>query len=240
MRAAPRAGGMHRTFTITWASADAAGDHVYDVRVRRPGKPWKLWRSGAKGSAPKRIVRPYAFVLSLAALALAGHSVQPLAAQGPTHGIAMHGQVKYPPDFPHFSYVNPDAPKGGRVRLSSVGNFDSFNPILPKGEVAGGIGLLYETLMTPSADEIGTYYGQCSEICGTGHAYMPIKVQIVSKEDFGAWTLAMQKEQGIEVATETPTAPQDTGGAQAAEPAPAADTAETETQEQPDNSEDQE
>lgn len=46
MRAAPRAGGLHRTFTITWASADATGDRVYDVRVRRPGKPWKVWRSG--------------------------------------------------------------------------------------------------------------------------------------------------------------------------------------------------
>jgi hypothetical protein len=46
MRAAPRSGGLHRTFTITWASADATGDLVYDVRVRRPGKPWKLWRSG--------------------------------------------------------------------------------------------------------------------------------------------------------------------------------------------------
>jgi plastocyanin len=45
MRAAPRSGGLHRTFTITWASADAAGDHVYDVRLRRPGKVWKLWRS---------------------------------------------------------------------------------------------------------------------------------------------------------------------------------------------------
>ena len=46
MRAAPRTGGLHRTFTITWASADASGDHVYDVRLRRPGKPWKVWRSG--------------------------------------------------------------------------------------------------------------------------------------------------------------------------------------------------
>ena len=46
MRAAPRSGGSHRTFTITWASADASGNHVYDVRLRRPGKPWKVWRSG--------------------------------------------------------------------------------------------------------------------------------------------------------------------------------------------------
>ena len=46
MRVAPRSGGLHRTFTITWASADATGNHVYDVRVRRPGKTWKAWRSG--------------------------------------------------------------------------------------------------------------------------------------------------------------------------------------------------
>jgi Tol biopolymer transport system component len=46
MRAAPRTGGLHRTFAITWASTDATGDHVYDVRLRRPGKPWKVWRSG--------------------------------------------------------------------------------------------------------------------------------------------------------------------------------------------------
>jgi Tol biopolymer transport system component len=46
MRAAPRTGGLHHTFAITWASTDATGDHVYDVRLRRPGKPWKVWRSG--------------------------------------------------------------------------------------------------------------------------------------------------------------------------------------------------
>lgn len=52
------------------------------------------------------------------------------------------------------------------------------------------------------ADKIGTYYGQCSEICGTGHSYMPIKLQVVSQEDFDSWVAQMQKEQGIE-----PTAP---------------------------------
>lgn len=36
-------------------------------------------------------------------------------------------------------------------------------------------------------DEIGTYYGQCSELCGKDHAYMPIAVEVVSKEDFAVW-----------------------------------------------------
>lgn len=48
------------------------------------------------------------------------------------------------------------------------------------------------------ADKIGTYYGQCSEICGTGHSYMPIKLEVVSQEDFDNWVAKMQKEQGIE------------------------------------------
>jgi len=47
------------------------------------------------------------------------------------------------------------------------------------------------------ADKIGTYYGQCSEICGMGHAFMPIKVEIVSKDDFAKWVAAEQKEEGI-------------------------------------------
>lgn len=48
------------------------------------------------------------------------------------------------------------------------------------------------------ADKIGTYYGQCSEICGAGHSYMPIKLEVVSQEDFDAWVLRTQAEQGIE------------------------------------------
>ena len=44
-----------------------------------------------------------------------------------------------------------------------MGGFDTFNPILPKGEAAGGLGLVYETLMTPSLDEVNTYYGLLAE-----------------------------------------------------------------------------
>ncbi|HEU5283493.1 MAG TPA: extracellular solute-binding protein [Burkholderiales bacterium] len=73
------------------------------------------------------------------------------------HGIAMHGEPKYPPDFPHFDYVNPDAPKGGSLRLALQGTFDSFNPFIPKGNA--GAGASFETLLAGSADEPFSEYG---------------------------------------------------------------------------------
>ena len=75
----------------------------------------------------------------------------------PKHGIAMHGEPKYGPDFSHFDYVNPDAPKGGTIRLAVQGTFDSFNPFLPKGNP--GAGVAFETLLVGSADEPFTEYG---------------------------------------------------------------------------------
>lgn len=79
------------------------------------------------------------------------------------HGLAMHGAPKYGPDFRHFDYVNPDAPKGGTVRLASIGSFDSLNPFIIKGEAADGIGSLYDSLTTASADEPFTRYGLLAE-----------------------------------------------------------------------------
>ncbi len=75
------------------------------------------------------------------------------------HGIAMHGDLKYPADFRHFDYVNPDAPKGGRVKQATTGTFDSFNPFIVRGNPAAGISLIYDTLMTSSADEPFSEYG---------------------------------------------------------------------------------
>lgn len=80
-----------------------------------------------------------------------------------SHGIAMHGSLKYPPDFSHFDYVNPDAPKGGRFREASIGTFDSLNPFIVKGTVAEGTGLLYDTLMTRALDEPFSQYGLLAE-----------------------------------------------------------------------------
>jgi microcin C transport system substrate-binding protein len=78
------------------------------------------------------------------------------------HGLSAFGDLKYPADFKHFDYVNPDAPKGGR--LSTIGTegrttFDSFNGFLLKGDAAQGIEYLFDTLMTRAGDEPDAVYG---------------------------------------------------------------------------------
>ncbi|MEX1109717.1 MAG: extracellular solute-binding protein [Dongiaceae bacterium] len=75
------------------------------------------------------------------------------------HAIAMHGDPLYGPDFAHFDYVNPDAPKGGTLTLDAVGTYDTFNPYTLKGVPAAGISLTYESLMVSSGDEAFTEYG---------------------------------------------------------------------------------
>lgn len=95
----------------------------------------------------------------LAVVAVFAHA----AGTGPVHGLAMHGEPKYGPDFRHFDYVNPGAPKGGTVRLDATGTFDSFNPFIVKGQAAAGIGLIYDTLMTQAQDEPFSEYGLLAE-----------------------------------------------------------------------------
>ena len=60
--------------------------------------------------------------------------------------------------FKHFDYVNPAAPKGGELHLGALGSFDSLNGFILKGDAADGIGMIYDTLMTGSADEPNTKY----------------------------------------------------------------------------------
>ena len=77
----------------------------------------------------------------------------------PAHGISMYGELRYPPDFQHFDYVNPDAPKGGTVRFGvAESTFDSFNPWIIKGNPAD-VGPVFDTLMVGSADEPFSEYG---------------------------------------------------------------------------------
>jgi microcin C transport system substrate-binding protein len=80
-----------------------------------------------------------------------------------SHGIAMHGEPKYPANFKHFDYVNPDAPKGGTMVLSRVGSFDSVNPFIIKGVPAQGSGLVYERLLVRSRDEPFTLYARIAK-----------------------------------------------------------------------------
>ncbi|GAB7078690.1 extracellular solute-binding protein [Megalodesulfovibrio paquesii] len=79
------------------------------------------------------------------------------------HAIALGDTPKYPKDFTHFDYVNPDAPSGGSLRLSAIGTFDTFNAFVPKGVSAAGSGLLYDSLTAKSLDEPFTEYGVVAE-----------------------------------------------------------------------------
>ena len=98
-------------------------------------------------------------------------SCAPAAAQGTApeklwrHGMSLFGNLKYPEGFRNFDYVNPNAPKGGSVRLTGFGTYDNFNLVVAgvKGSIAMGVDLIYDTLMTPSLDEVATTYGLLAE-----------------------------------------------------------------------------
>ena len=93
-------------------------------------------------------------------------SAQAAASEAPWyHALSLFGDVKYPQGFARFDYVKPDAPKGGTARQISIGTFDSFNLVVAgvKGAFGGASGLIYETLMTPSQDEVATEYGLLAE-----------------------------------------------------------------------------
>ncbi|MBK5002000.1 ABC transporter substrate-binding protein [Pseudomonas sp. S31] len=91
-------------------------------------------------------------------LLLACLSLPALAA--PQHALTLYDEApKYPADFKHFDYVNPDAPKGGTFRQSSFGGFDSLNPYINKGVAAENLSIIYDTLMRQSLDEPFTEYG---------------------------------------------------------------------------------
>jgi microcin C transport system substrate-binding protein len=113
-----------------------------------------------------------ALVLLFCSPALAGEAL---------HGVAMHGQPKYAADFTHLDYVNPDAPKGGEMRLAAQGTFDSLNPYIIKGVAAPGIGLIYQTLMSGTEDEAFSEYGQVAQ-------------SVEMPEDRGAVTFNLRKE----------------------------------------------
>lgn len=94
-------------------------------------------------------------------------AVRAQAAETESHGLSTFGELSLPPDFPHFPYVNPRAPKGGTLRLqikSAMGNqnfetFDTLNVYVFKGDGAAGMQSTFDSLMTGSADEPDAAYG---------------------------------------------------------------------------------
>ncbi len=85
------------------------------------------------------------------------------------HGLSAIEPLKYPPDFQHFDYVNPNAPKGGTVRYPEMGTFDSFNRVIDKGRKPMGMEFLYNRgltavrLLVQANDENAAFYGSLAD-----------------------------------------------------------------------------
>lgn len=114
----------------------------------------------------KRAIRR---ALPLLALAISGVAAMPLASLAePAHGIAMYGEPALPAGFTSLPYANPEAPRGGTIRLAEPGGFDSLKPWVLKGNAAWGVGVhVAETLMYRSIDEPFTLYGLLAESVDT-------------------------------------------------------------------------
>lgn len=102
----------------------------------------------------------FTLALCLAAVPL---SASRAAHDGWHYGTSLIGELKYPEGFARFDYVDPAAPKGGQVRMSETGTFDSLNFVIPRGTTPSGLGLLYDTLMVSALDEVSSMYGLIAE-----------------------------------------------------------------------------
>lgn len=82
-----------------------------------------------------------------------------IARAAASYGLSLFGEMKYPPGFTHFDYVDPNAPKGGTMKLSAIGTFDTLNPFVVMGVPAAGISQIFDTLTSSAEDEPATDYG---------------------------------------------------------------------------------
>jgi microcin C transport system substrate-binding protein len=156
-----------------------------------------------------------------AAAAVGGGRIPHASAQtSDRHGMSAFGDLKYPPDFPHFNYVNPNAPKGGvfsqigpnRQYNQSFQTFNSLNSFILKGDAAQGMELTFTALMARSGDEPDAMYGLAAKsvrISDDGLTYhftlrpqtkfhdgTPLTAQDV------VWSLATLKEKGHPIITQ--------------------------------------
>jgi microcin C transport system substrate-binding protein len=159
-------------------------------------------------------------------LLLLGLTATPALADGPvtrSNAIAVLAKPALPPDFPHFPYVDPNAPKGGEVTLASIGTYDSFNPFILRGTATNGmaspwvvlpggsgsgasVGHVWESLLTSSADEMASGYGHLAGIIELPADKMWVAFELRPEAKFSdgspvtavdvAWTYRTLLEQG--------------------------------------------
>ncbi len=128
---------------------------------------------------------------SLALLGIAFGSATTSALAEPKHGISVFGDLKYAADFKHFGYVNPDAPKGGRIVTMGTGganSYDTFNGFILKGDAAQGLGLLFDTLMVRAEDEPDAMYGLVAKSADVAADKMSVTFKLRSEAKFSDGT----------------------------------------------------
>ncbi|MBN3492415.1 ABC transporter substrate-binding protein [Vibrio neptunius] len=101
-----------------------------------------------------------------------------------TTSLVGFGEAKYPSNFTHFDYVNPDAPKFGKMTYGRVGTYDNFNRFASRGVAAAATGELYDTLMFSPSDEIDAYYPLIAERVRYSDDYTWLEVDINPKARF--------------------------------------------------------
>jgi microcin C transport system substrate-binding protein len=165
--------------------------------------------------------RALSLFASAAAVAAASSRVISASAQNADrHGISAFGDLKYPPDFPHFSYVNPNAPKGGvfsqigpnRQFNQSFQTFNSLNSFVLKGDAAQGMELTFAALMVRSGDEADAMYGLAASSVRISDDELTYRFTLRSQAKFHdgtpltahdvVWSLTTLKEKGHPIITQ--------------------------------------
>ncbi len=123
-------------------------------------------------------MRISAFVLAFAALACQAQTIKESVA------FAVIGEPKYAVNFTHFDYVNPAAPKGGKVTLSATGTFDNFNRFALRGNAAVRTESLYDTLFATSDDEPGSYYPLIAEMARYADDFAWVEISLNPRARF--------------------------------------------------------
>jgi len=122
----------------------------------------------------------------MVSLALGALSVLPVSISGKAladervchHALSLLGEPKLPADYKHFDWVNPDAPKGGELRIAELGSFDSLNAFTISGSVADGLGSTVDSLFRSSPDEPSTAYGLIAECATYPHDYSSVTFKL--------------------------------------------------------------
>jgi microcin C transport system substrate-binding protein len=109
----------------------------------------------------------------------------------PRHGLSIFGELKYPADFKNFDYVNPDAPKGGRIVTMGTGGantFDSFNNFILKGDRAQGLENLFDSLMVRANDEPDAMYGLIAKSADVAADHLSVTFKLRTEAKFSDGT----------------------------------------------------